>query len=211
MILLRTMTHKLQQTTLLLFILIITPVICLGQFTIAKKPVNPACLNMINGSLSDMPFIYELNMDSCQSSNAAFAGANGTTSFTKGKDPKTQCTYSYKVIGKTTNGVYVISTKSHCADGSGIFTDLILTRLVKKQRYVYDSKAKRFHKKTYTALVFVANLGGGDRAVGSYNDLKVVGNKLLGKRYSRHGGPVPMPSKPSKNIIIDLSNIDGSS
>lgn len=192
---------------MLLCTLVIVPSVSLGAFMMSKKPVNPACLKMINGSLADLPFIYELNMDRCQSSNAAYLGDNGTTTFVSGKNTATQSQYSYKVIGQATNGIYVILTTSSGGGGSGVFNDVMLTRLVKKQRNVYDSKTNRFKNKMYVALVYVADLGGGDRASGSYYDLKVVGNKLIGKRHASNALPVGKSPAKNKIIEIDLAGI----
>jgi len=152
-------------------------------FTFDGKPINPACLAMINNSEVDMPFIHEINMNICQHANATDDWTGQGTSY-KNKHGS----YSYKVIGETTNHIFVIETISN-SNGTGMFQNIVFCRLEGKAQPSWNNQKKAFFSDTYTALIYVGMITGGDRFTGSFKKLRVKGNHVIGTKYSEDNTP----------------------
>ena len=170
-------------------------------FRIKNTPINPACLALINQSEADMPFIYALNLNICQTANATFLGNNQTTAF----KTKSGGVYSYHVIGETKQHLFVIATTLN-SSGSGFFQDVILLRLKHKKIKRWDNQRHRFVNQHYLALIYVGSIGGGDRHTGSYKKLRIQGNHLIGMRDAINNRPI-QATEPAKKVDIDLSGL----
>lgn len=171
-----------------------------NKFAVDGKPINPACLAMIDGSLADRSFLYEINISRCQNSNAAFDGSDKGTSF------KYQGgVYGYKVVGQTKNHIFVVTTTAS-SDGAGIFQTVLLLKLQHKYYYDYSNKSNQPIREPYLALIYLGDIGGGDRATGSYHGLYVKGNWLKGWRYSTNN-PANVPENPDTKVNINLSKL----
>ena len=169
-----------------------------NSFSYMNRPVNPACLALFNGSEADMPFITEINLSTCQNANASAHWSGKGTSFKQG-----DTTYAYKVIGETLNHIYVLET-TLSTGGSGIFQSILLCRMRGKNHPVWNDQQNQFNPTTYTALTYVGLIPGGDRFTGSFKNLRVEGNKIIGQRYSTHNTPNDN-AKPLVNVTFDLT------
>tara|TARA_B100002051_G_C16582338_1_gene558331 strand:+ start:333 stop:929 length:597 start_codon:yes stop_codon:yes gene_type:complete len=168
-------------------------------FTLHHTVINPACLALINGSLSDRPFITSIDLDRCQTANATFAGQGKGVAYQRQDGSQ----YQYRVIGQTKTGLFVIATTLR-SSGSGVFQNVVVIRLKQQQRHTWDSTTRSFASTPYTSLTYVANLGGGDRFSGAYQQLSVVGNHLIGRK-ANNNNPANQATHPQQRIDIDLS------
>src|SRR5690349_11127148 len=132
--------------TLLSFLMFwISPVLAGNNygFTYQNEVINPACVAMFNSSMADQPYIRSINMNKCQSSNVAFKSTfqtrDGWHYFYNNDKNQQAGDYRYKVVGKSTNGIYVLYTLSSDG-GTLIASDLLLVRLDKSNEYIYDNK-----------------------------------------------------------------------
>lgn len=187
-------------------------------FVYQSEPINPACVAMFNSSLADFPYIRSININRCQHSNAAYIekmeNKNGTYSYCNKINPQDKesleedC-YSYKVAGKSANGIYVLVTHSWSATGFGVFSDLLLLRLVKTHEYVYDGGNGHTSQPKINQITEIQLLGyvnGGDRCVGDFIDVGLVDNQLKVKQYDNDR---PYDCRKTKNYSINLENLVG--
>ena len=86
-------------------------------FTVNDEPVNPVCLEHIHPWLSDSDIIIKsIILDYCQGSNWAFAynpikiDGDLVSTVIKGKEDSEieSSTFSYRVVGKTDNGMFIL-------------------------------------------------------------------------------------------------------
>ena len=109
--------------------------------------------------------------------------------------------YGYKVIGKTTSGIYVVETNSS-GGGTLVAYDLLLLRLNNSNEYVYPSNPQPKVNKIIE-LKLLGYVRGGDRCVGGFAKVQVIGNQLKIKQYKDD-----YPSgecKKTKEYSIDLT------
>lgn len=120
----------------------------LHGFTVAGKAINPACINLTSTLLSDNGIITRSIIPSnCQNSNQAFTGSNAKQD-AKGAIcyKQKQQNFCYRVIGKTQNGLFVITTWSWSDDGHGVFSDWRAYRYQQEPDYNYAITNKTWPK-----------------------------------------------------------------
>lgn len=109
----------------------------LSGFTINNQAINPACVNLTSTWLSDHGIIVRSIVPAnCQNSNQAYAGQGakvdkqGAVCYAdKGEH------FCYRVIGKTSNGLYVLNTWTWSDDGHGVFSDWRVYRYAQVLNY----------------------------------------------------------------------------
>lgn len=177
-------------------------------FTYQNAPVNPACVAMFNSSMADLPYLKSINLNVCQHSNAAYQKTmqdnNGGYYFYVNDKDNSQGQYTYKVIGKSTNGIFVVKTNGS-GGGTMVASDLLLLRLNTNKDYVFNGSAEP-KINDITVLRLIGYVNGGDRCVGDFVDVKVVGNQLNIKQYN---GDNAADCSKTKDFSIDLSQLPG--
>jgi hypothetical protein len=173
-------------------------------FVFQNKPINPACIAMFNSSLADMPYINSINLNVCQNSNAAFQTTlknnDGSYYFYNNNKNDASGFYSYKVLGKSANNIYVLNTNTS-SGGTLEASNLLLIKFNKSNQYVYNgsSQPKINHVLELKLLGYII---GGDRCVGSFSSVQVIGNNLV---IEQHHGNNPLDCNKFKKYSIDLS------
>lgn len=177
-------------------------------FTYQNEAINPACIAMFNSSFADFPYIRSINLNVCQHSNAAFQKAFQTGDgwhyfYNNNKDLK-EGQYRYKVVGKTTNGIYVLHTLSS-GGGTLVIGKLLLIRLDENKEYIY----KRISQPKVNNIVEMKLIGyvyGGDRCIGNFANVQVIGNEL---KIKQHDGDTPIGDcEKVKVYSIDLTKLN---
>jgi hypothetical protein len=175
------------------------------EFNYQNQPINPACVAMFNSSEADPPYIRAINLNVCQNSNAAFKKTlqnDGWYYFYNNDKDEQEGDYHYKVVGKTTNGIYVLHTLSS-GGGTLIASDLLLIRLDKNMQYVYDGPQLKTEE--ITEMKLLGYIIGGDRCVGSFADAQIVGNYL---KLKQNNDKTPDGDcKKQQEYSIDLSQL----
>jgi hypothetical protein len=140
-------------------------------FNLDGKVINPLCLEHIHPWLSDGAIIIRsLILDYCQDSNWAFddcpVEVNGDVVSTKVKgavdSELTSSTFSYRIVGKTDNGLFIARLAENEIAAYTIEVKTIRSDL-------FDPKPQKVHVLTQVALSFVPCL----------QRVWVVGNKVL--------------------------------
>jgi len=174
------------------------------DFVFQGKPINPACVAMFNSSMSDTPYISSIILNNCQNSNAAYKTIlknkdNSYYFYNNNKDER-EGSYSYKVMGKTNNGIYVLRTLGS-GGGTMIADNLLLIRLVNRSLYV-DEAHSGLKDNVIIEMKLIGYISGGDRCVGGYDEIKVIGNQIKAKQFT---GKDAADCTSSKNVTIDLN------
>jgi hypothetical protein len=178
----------------------------LGQerFCYHSHPINPACVDSMVGDLRGGTDV--VNLSKCEAKNrhndfgATYDGAkaSGWHSLTYGRSFKNEYdeyqSYSYKVIGRTANGNFVVNTYSD-GGGSGVFNNLALFHIF------HDADDQEY-------LAWVGSLAGGDRALGSViaGTVTMKGTHVMGLRESDKN-TTPIPTHEPQKFDFDLSKI----
>lgn len=174
-------------------------------FLYKDEVINPACVALFNSSIADFPYIKSINLNNCQHSNVAYQRTlkdkDGSYYFYVNDKDSREGEYRYKVIGKTQNNIYVLSTHAN-GGGTLISSDLLLLQIKRAKDYIYEQTT--LNTKEITALNLIGYVTGGDRCVGDFADVKVIGNQLQIKQYQ---GKNPIDCQKTKSYTIDLSKI----
>lgn len=179
-------------------------------FLYKNEAINPACVALFNSSEADLPYIRSINLNVCQHSNAAFQQTRfeeGWHYFYLNDKNENEGSYRYKVIGKASNGIYAIRTLSS-GGGTGIYGDLLLIKLVKRNQYNY--KAAQLTINEITEMKMLGSIQGGDRCVGDFSDIRIENNTLFIKQ---HNGETPVGDCSNAKInefTVDLSHLSSS-
>lgn len=187
---------------LLLCSLLTNSTFALNQgFTLGDKPINAACVAMLNSNGADMPFIRSLDMNICQTSNAGFAKVTEKDGAYYFDREEGQGWYEYKVIGKTPNGIFVVDTHDN---GGGTLTsnDLLLLKLEPGKNVVYDDSKKKVMD--IVELKMLGYVQGGDRCTGSFKTATLNGYDLVLEQYQ---GNNAIDCAKTKSFHIDLSKM----
>lgn len=147
-------------------------------FYFQNEPINPACVALFNSSMADHPYINAINLNECQHSNAAYQKTlrkNNSFFFYLNNNNLNDGMYSYSIVGKTTNGIFVLDTKSN-GGGTLVASELLLIRLVENKQFVYDGSKLKVN--SITEMRLLGYIIGGDRCVGAFADAKINGNIL---------------------------------
>ena len=175
-------------------------------FTFKNEPINPACVAMFNSGMADLPYIKSINMNVCQHSNAAYQktlqATDGSYYFNVNDKDDSEGQYSYKVIGKSANGIYVLSTQAS-GGGTMVASDLLLLRLNENLEYVFN-RVSNPQINNITVLRMLGYVNGGDRCVGGFAEVKLVGNQLNIKQYN---GANAVDCSKTKEFSLDLSKL----
>jgi len=175
-----------------------------NEFTFQNNPINPACVAMFNSSMSDGPYIKSINLNACQKSNAAYQttlkNKEGYYYFYQNNKDGHDGSYYYQVLGKTSNGIYVLHTLN---SGGGTMTadDLLLVRLVNDTEYTAYNAQTGLKAETITVMKLLGYISGGDRCVNGLTDIKVIGNQIKAKQYN---GKDAADCTATKDVIFDL-------
>jgi hypothetical protein len=198
----------LKSKTILYFLLIIVNCARAEKnqgFLYQNEVINPACVALFNSSIADFPYVRSINLNNCQHSNAAFQrtleGKDGSYYFYINDKNSIEGEYHYKVIGKTKDNTYVLSTHSS-GGGTLISSDLLLLKLKKTKEYLYEQEV--LHAKEITALDLIGYVSGGDRCVGDFAKVTVTENQLQVAQYQ---GNNPIDCKKTKAYSIDLEKL----
>ena len=174
------------------------------DFCYHGHPINPACVDMMVGDLRGGTDL--VNLSTCEAKNRHndfsatddAAKASGWHSLTYGREFKNEHdeyqSYSYKVIGRTANGTFVVNTYS-CGGGSGVFNQLALFQVY------HDADDQEY-------LAWVGSLASGDRALGSViaGTVTMKGSHIIGLRESDKN-TTPIPTHDPQKFDFDLSKI----
>ena len=170
------------------------------SLTFQHHPINPGCLAIINSSEADRYFVKKIDLTRCQTGNSTANWDRKGTGINLGNGY-----YRYDVIGRTDNGIFVIKTTLRTG-GTGVFQSLLLVRLQRELQFEWNPKNQKFTRTPYTALKILADIIGGDRFTGSFKQLKVEHNRIVGWRYSSSNTPSES-SQNNKKVIMDLSQL----
>lgn len=175
-----------------------------ATFTYQGQAINPACIGMFNSSLSDFPYIKSINLSACQNSNAAakktLKNKQGELYYYENDKDASEGSYGYKVVGKSKNGIYVLSTYKS-GGGTGIFTQLLLVKMRNSSLYVFNGHAQP-EIQTIIRLSLLGYVNGGDRCLGSFSKVEVEGHELKIQKYL---GATPNDCSKTTSFSIDLS------
>lgn len=174
-------------------------------FVFENEAINPACVAMFNASVADYPYINAINLNECQHSNAAYQttlSKGNSYYFYQNNKNYDEGMYSYNVVGKTSNNIFVLDT-TYSGGGTLVASELLLVRLSEVTQHVYDgTNLKVQHNTEMKLLGYVI---GGDRCVGAFAEVKVDKNKLFIKQYNDQmaGGEC----KKTKSYSLDLEGL----
>ena len=102
--------------------------------------------------------------------------------------------FAYEYIGQSKSGIDVLVTHDF-GGGTGQLNAIMLVKRIAMSYYKLNAK-KQWTSVPFTSLALLAVIPGGDRNVGSFKTVNIVGNTLTGTRYSE------------KNQINDHSHPD---
>lgn len=127
-------------------------------FTVKGEPVSPVCLEHIHPWLSDTDIIIKsVILDYCQDSNWTFAfnpikiDGDLVSSRIKGEEDSEieSATFSYRVIGKTDNGMFILELPGN----NEIAAYTITEQTIKSD--LFDPKPEKMQILTQVSLSFV--------------------------------------------------------
>lgn len=179
---------------LILFLLLLSPVYVYAkdtaknlEFKFFDRPVKPACLALFNSTKDNYPYVKAIDLWRCQFGEAlpqkTHKNDQGYYYFFKNNKNKQDGLYSYKLMGVTSNGIYVVHTYND--DGhSTPFDMLLFLQLQKAAIPVYDGSAKPNIKST-TYAVLLGYAFGGSHCTGGIKSVKVKGNNVTIVQYPK--------------------------
>lgn len=174
------------------------------DFTYQHLPIHPACVALFNASMADYPYISAVNVNVCQHSNAAYQQIikkeNNTYAYFVNDKNTDEGSYAYRVIGKTTNGSYVLKTDA-TSGGTLHASMLLLLRLNERLLSVYEGKTHKMDK--VTEMQLQGYVVGGDRCAGDFANVSIAGNQLKIKQYL---GDNAADCDKTREFTIDLAN-----
>lgn len=198
----------------ILFIIILLPLLfckialAKNAFTFHGQVINPICLAQFNSSLSEVKHVTSINLDDCQQINQKkikiYKGNKGGFFFDKFKTKIMRGYYGYKVIGRSSNGVYVVETFNNIG-GTGTDANILLLKLVTQDIYVYKGNKHPIIRKP-SVLTLAGYIVGGDRCMGGFKQILLLrSNKIRIKQYinARH----VLDCSETKKYYIDLNDL----
>ena len=185
-----------------------------NAFTLNGQAINPVCVWLLvnrnaasghsvlekNNSLLSyfkqpptQDIIYAINLNACQASqtNGEMLKQDDWVKYqfpwglnNNFDNQRRRGEFSYHYVGKTNNGLDVL----HAVDsggGTGQFDRIIVLKREIITQYQVDSNNQQRPVK-FTSLILIGNYSGGDRNVGSFKTMNIIGNAITGTRYSLH-------------------------
>ena len=171
--------------TLCLLIFSVTSLAAGGDFSILGKPINPACVQKINGSLTYAPYVTSFDVAGCQASLShkfkVYNHGKGKYCIYKNNKNKDDGYYCYRVAGKSSNGIVVLHTVNS-QGGSGVFDMLLLLQVKHIQRYDVPMRSV-LHIGKGPFVVLIGYMPGGDRCSGGFQKVSVAASRLEVMQY----------------------------
>lgn len=155
-------------------------------FYIDAKPVRPSCIAVFNLGATGVPFVTALDLLECQKSittnKTTYLDEVGNIYFYVNNKNDDDGVYSYKVLGETTSGLYMLQTfQSH---GGDEVNDMLLFIELEKATLPIFSRGKLKQNKVALMAKLRGFVNGGDRCSGGIKSAKVSGNKIIIDQYS---------------------------
>lgn len=155
-------------------------------FYMEGKPVRPSCIAVFNLGAIGVPFVTALDLLACQKSvvtnKTSYVDEVGNVYFYVNNKNDNDGVYSYKVLGKTTSGLYMLQTfQSH---GGDEVNDMLLFLNFEKTTLPIFSRGKLKQNKPALMVKLHGFVNGGDRCSGGIKNAKVSGNKIIINQYS---------------------------
>jgi uncharacterized protein len=152
-------------------------------FTFNGKPINPECVSLFNDSLDGNIIVASIYLNSCVESNAAFSGKyafvdrkGAVKYYRKASDSweRNDGFYSYRVLGKTDNGTFVLKTLSNW-NGSLTSANLLLLKIKDIQLSTPDTEGKH----VLTSVSLLEFVGDYSAHLLCDSSIKINGNKIV--------------------------------
>lgn len=154
-------------------------------FSYQNKLIHPACIAQFSSSLNKngIPAVWSINLTACQESEITHPPIKQIENSTYGYERANHNgNLYYKLIGKSTNNVYVLQLYNNTG-GSGLFQDLYLFRLSKPDFYI-STEDNTFKAKSAIKLELLGIITGGDRCLSGIASAQVKDNDVNIKQYN---------------------------
>lgn len=179
------------------------------NFTYLGHPVKPTCVALFNSTVENYPYVESINLRQCQYGRSFLQATHhdkkGYYFFYKNDRNMKAGAYYYKLVGKTTNGIYVLHTyNSHGANG--MFDMLLFMRMMYRKLIVYDHNSKPAMKEPAAFLTLKSYVMGGDRCTNGIKLAKVTGNKVYVWQYPKKNSVDQCQG--AKKFVIDLARLN---
>lgn len=156
-------------------------------FSVNGRTVQPACLALFNQKRTPYPVIVGVDINRCQSSNNIPHMTKTDNErvyflYQSERDTSTDGYYGYKVIGKGSNGTYVVHSFSQLPGDDSIYDALLFIQLSKQKVNIYTGLKQPIDIGT-TKMLLVGYMPGGDRCSGGIKSAVVKGDVLTVYKY----------------------------
>ncbi len=179
-----------------------------GGFLYQHQPIKPACVALFNDFVNDLPYLTSVNLDACEHSQNTITqnthqGVDGSYYFFNNNLNNSAGRYAYTVMGKTSNGIFVLKT-DFTTGGSMDANELLLVKLDQRDQWVISAPGAKPQINKINELTLVGYWIGGDRCVGNFDAVTVMGNTL--RVNEKLGSPTSCSN--GKAYSLDLSALN---
>ncbi len=177
-----------------------------NDFYIQGKPIRPSCIAIFNLGAKGSPFITSLDLQACQKSvltnKVTHQDESGNNLFYLNDKNVEAGSYHYRLLGKTTSGIYVLHTFE--SGPAGDINDMLLLLKLEQKKIPMFTRGKEKHSRPALIATLEGFVSGGDRCSGGIKSVSIDHYNIQVEQYSPINSVQQCEGE--KTYTIDTSN-----